>query len=316
MKKLTSILLAALMSFYGVMALSPVLVQADNGHGHGNGHGNNGKHESSVNTNDSGGNQNHGSVVSAVARSHSSEAEQNGATHGSVVSAVARQNHGEEVNSKEDQNENENEDNENENGNGGGQHNAFQFSNISAVPAATSSVISWNTDQPTLGMVLFGTNSGSLSNNVSESTTTLGLTHQVTLTGLTPNTVYFYAIKTQDASSTMEQSGTFSFITQATTTPDTTPPSILFATNLGLSASTTSLIWTTNEASDSKIWVSTTSPVSTSTAPFASSGALSFFHQLNLPGLATSTMYFYTISSMDSSGNTGFFSNSFTTPAI
>jgi len=97
---------------------------------------------------------------------------------------------------------------------------------------------------------------------------------------------------------------------------DVTPPSILFATNLGLSASSTSLIWVTNEASDSNLWISTVSPVSTSTAPVASSSSLSFFHQLSIPSLAPSTLYYYTVSSKDASGNIGYYSGSFTSPSI
>jgi hypothetical protein len=200
MKKFSSMLLAIVVSFYGIVALSPVLVQADSGHGNKN--------------------NNHGSVVSAVARSHSSDNESN---HGSIVSAVAKDNHGQNK-SNEEANENENKDNnENEHG---------------------------TTTSPT-----------------------------------------------------------------ATSTLDTTPPIILFTTNLGLKASTTSLIWVTNESSNSKIWFSTTQ-VATSTTPLVSSGTLSFFHQLSLPNLATSTLYFYTISSTDAFGNTGYYSNSFTTPAI
>lgn len=97
---------------------------------------------------------------------------------------------------------------------------------------------------------------------------------------------------------------------------DVTPPNILFATNVGVNASSTSLIWVTDEASDSKIWVSTTTPVATTTAPTASSSGLSYFHQLFVPGLATSTLYYYVVSSTDVAGNASYHSGSFTAPNI
>jgi hypothetical protein len=304
MKKLSSVFLTIIMSFYGLAVMTPSLAFADNGSNHG-------------------GKTNHGSIVSAVARSHS---EENGINHGSVVSTIAKNNHGHNYNGdneNENGNENNNEDqNENGNGNEHGRPNnkAFQITNIMAVPDASSSVISWLTSQPTLGTILLGTSTGSLVDSLSESGSLL-LSHQLTLTGLIPDTTYFYAIRAQNssstASSTIVQSGMHSFHTLVTSTPvDITPPNILFSINLGLSASTTSLIWVTNEVSNSNAWISTTSPVATTTSPVASASALSFFHQLSIPNLATSTQYFYTVSSTDASGNTGFYSNSFTTPAI
>ncbi len=204
--------LAVLMSFYGTIAMTPALALAKSDHGN---------------------KENHGSVVRAVARSHS---ESDGQNHGSVVSAVARDNHG-HGGEAEDDNDNENEQEDNNKNRNERKHNR--------------------------------------------------------------NRKNYHATSTSST---------------ATTTPDIVAPSILFATNIGSSASTTNLIWVTNESSDSKIWIGTTTPVATTTAPVASSSALSYFHNLSLPNLATSTLYYFTISSADSSGNTRFYSNSFTTP--
>jgi len=128
------------------------------------------------------------------------------------------------------------------------------------------------------------------------------------LPAITPNTKYYFVAWTL-VNGTWYPGSVLSFTTLA----NTTPPNILFATNLGLSASTESLLWVTDQLSDSSLWISTTNPVSTSTAPVAFSGTLSFFHQLSIPSLATSTKYFYTISSTDANG-TGYSSGSFTTP--
>ncbi len=58
----------------------------------------------------------------------------------------------------------------------------------------TSMIIRWHTDTPTDSRVEFGTSLGDLDNAVDNSTLTTE--HAITLTGLTPNTQYFYSIGT------------------------------------------------------------------------------------------------------------------------
>lgn len=395
--------MSVLMSFYGIFAFSPALAVADSGGSNGSKNKDKQEIKREIKSEKKEKKSNHGAAVSAVARSHS---EDEGENHGSTVREVARDNYG---------HRDDDDDDEDGDDNGGQQNQAFQISNINAVPGETSSSINWITNKPTSGTVLFGTSPWLLTNSVSENPSQFSLSHQLNLTGLTPNTLYYYVIKAKNASSTeitssirsfrtsastlalaisnvtasstgttseaiiwdtnksanskvyysttspvviggpntqVASSGTLlthhqinlanlisgqtyyflvvstdsssttatssqqSFVVQTQAPSDTTPPNILFASNNGLSTSTTSLIWITNESSDSKVWISTTTPVATTTAPVASSGTLSFFHQLGIPNLATSTLYYYTVSSTDSSGNTGYYSNSFTTPAI
>lgn len=93
--------------------------------------------------------------------------------------------------------------------------------------------------------------------------------------------------------------------TTATTTPqiDTKIPNILHITNVETLASSTRLIWITDERSDSKVWISTNSNVDISVLPTASSSSLVYFHDIKLNDLSTSTKYYYTLVSSDSSGN-------------
>lgn len=103
----------------------------------------------------------------------------------------------------------------------------------------------------------------------------------------------------------------------ATSTPDIIAPQITFATSLNVTASTSRLIWVTNEAADSRVWTSTSSPVATTSATAASNSTLTFYHDLTLTGLATSTQYFYTVGSADASSNLGILEGkSFTTLAL
>ncbi len=99
----------------------------------------------------------------------------------------------------------------------------------------------------------------------------------------------------------------------ATTTPDTTAPGILSSFAHTVSTSSASFFALTNEKTDAKVWVGTTTPVSTSGAATASSSALVSFHDVKVTGLASSTLYFYVLGVSDSSGNMTTTSGSFST---
>ncbi|AQG79886.1 purple acid phosphatase family protein [Spirosoma montaniterrae] len=60
----------------------------------------------------------------------------------------------------------------------------------------TSITIRWRTEPASVGVVRFGTAANQLTQSVGESSPTVD--HEVTLTGLTPATQYFYAIETPD----------------------------------------------------------------------------------------------------------------------
>lgn len=102
----------------------------------------------------------------------------------------------------------------------------------------------------------------------------------------------------------------------ATTTPDTIVPTFF---NISATTASTSanILWTTNELATGKVWYATTSPlVFATTTPVMFSGTLELNHNLKLTNLATSTSYFYVVTSSDSAGNTATSSqNSFTTLA-
>lgn len=319
MKKLTSLFVSlAAMSFSGFMVISPALAYADND--------SNGKNEARQEIKQA------KQEVKQAKQEMKEELKQikketkSSFSWGSFMSSIRRNSNPNKFldwfwgNKKISDNSGRYDDGDDDDDDNGSQNNQiFSIGNINANTKTTSSVVSWTTSRLSSGKILFGTSSTTLTNIVSESGSQT-LSHQITLTGLTPDTLYFYVIKAmRNASSTTEiTSNVRSFKTSAITNPaaDITPPNILFATNIGVNASTTSVIWVTNESSNSRAWISTTTPIATTTAPVASSGTLSFFHQLAIPALATSTLYYYTVSSTDSSGNASYYSNSFTTPAI
>jgi hypothetical protein len=313
MKKLSSAILAIIMSFYGMVAFSPALALADNGNHNGSDQGSGNKSVQEIKHNFS-----WGAFVSSI-RSNSKK-------FGSFINKNIHHNDN---------------GNKHDKGNGGGV--ATTTANVATNPATNITSIDatlnglngsvaatghsfwvslapFVTTSSTIPSGVYSTpDLGAEAANTAFSTSLSSLTTTgvpSNLPAITPHTKYYFAAWSL-VGGTWYPGSVRNFTTSATTTPaDTTSPNILFATNIGLNASTTSVIWVTNEASNGKIWFGTTSPVATTTTPMVSSGTLSYFHQLNLPGLATSTLYYYTISSTDASGNTIFYSNSFTAPTI
>lgn len=96
----------------------------------------------------------------------------------------------------------------------------------------------------------------------------------------------------------------------ATTTPPTPPPSgdvsapVISAISVTNIASTSARIsWNTDEASDSKVWYGTSTPVLSSSPSMASSASLVTSHVIDLSGLSASTTHYFLVGSKDASGN-------------
>ncbi len=87
--------------------------------------------------------------------------------------------------------------------------------------------------------------------------------------------------------------------------PRTVPPVItnIFRTT---GSSTTTVTWTTDEPANSRIYYGTTTPLNlnSSSTPFVSSSGFVTSHSLNLLGLATSTVHYFVIQSVDPNNNT------------
>lgn len=102
------------------------------------------------------------------------------------------------------------------------------------------------------------------------------------------------------------------------TSTDQTAPTLGTVSMTGITTSTIRILWTTNEASNSFVWYSTTSPiVATSTTPSAGSSALVTSHDVQVTGLTTNTTYYFVVTSVDAAGNLATSSqSSFTTAAV
>lgn len=88
----------------------------------------------------------------------------------------------------------------------------------------------------------------------------------------------------------------------ATTTPDTIAPTISAITVGSISSLAGSVTWTTNEAASSKLYIGTTSPVTTAVATWTNT-ALQTAHTAVLSGLTANTTYYFVIEATDAAGN-------------
>ena len=164
------------------------------------------------------------------------------------------------------------------------------------VSASTSSVtVGWATNEPATSQVLYGvTTALGLSTGFDS---TLVANHSQSISGLTPNTAYYYVVQSKDASGNLASSVQQSFTTASL---DVTPPVISGLTSTA--ASTTAAIsWTTNELATSQVSYGTSTTLGLNTvldSNFVTS------HLQTLSGIATGTTYYYSVKSQDGSGNT------------
>lgn len=94
-------------------------------------------------------------------------------------------------------------------------------------------------------------------------------------------------------------------ISPATSTPDVIVPVISGLGATSTIATSTRIIWLTNELANSKVWYSTSTPlvIATSTLTVSSSGLI-LSHDLTISSLTASTTYYYLVTSADAAGNT------------
>ncbi|TAL49261.1 hypothetical protein EPN83_01850 [Patescibacteria group bacterium] len=85
--------------------------------------------------------------------------------------------------------------------------------------------------------------------------------------------------------------------------PDKIAPVITGVTARDITSSSTLVAWATNENAGSKVWLGTSTPLSTSSAPTMSSGTLTKDHRLALTSLGANTAYYYIVGSADKAGN-------------
>jgi peptidoglycan hydrolase-like protein with peptidoglycan-binding domain len=135
-----------------------------------------------------------------------------------------------------------------------------------------------------------------------------GMYNSGNITATTTGTYKFIASysgdsKNKSISTNCNSSGNSVLVTAV---PDTTAPVISSFGTSNLLGTTTSIIWTTNENSNSKVWFGTSTPLSLThpATKLVSDSSLVTSHSLQLSGLATSTTYYFKVVSTDGANNT------------
>ncbi len=181
------------------------------------------------------------------------------------------------------------------------------ISNIQVINLAnTSATITWQTDEPSTSQVVYAPFGGSIIYTPIDKNLNSG--HIVTLTNLTPGTLYSYRVKSKDASANEATSGQNQF----TTTSDTTPPIISNISVSNLTNNSATISWNTNEASTAQVFYSLNSG-----GPYDETALnvnLNTGHTVILTGLSSGFKYYFKVRSKDASNNTATSSeNNFTT---
>ena len=163
----------------------------------------------------------------------------------------------------------------------------------SGTVTTTSATITWTTNENADSVVDYGT---TVAYGSSKTDATQVATHQLLLTGLTPNTTYHYRVKSTDAYTNEAASIDFIFATLA----DSTPPVISNIQKTGITANSITITWSTNEPASSHVEYGLDAVHGSQTVLDAN---LVTNHSVSLSGLADSTTFHFSVVSSDNAGN-------------
>ena len=166
----------------------------------------------------------------------------------------------------------------------------------------TAATVTWTTDASATTQVQYGLTTG-----YGSSTTlnpSLVTSHSQGLSGLSPNTLYHYRVISGNVNGTTT-SGDYTLTTNG-------PPVITNVQATSIAATSATITWTTNNASDSAVSYGTT----TSYGSQASSASQVTSHSVNLTGLTASTTYHYQCVSVNAYGTATTADYTFATTAV
>jgi ribosomal protein S27E len=169
-------------------------------------------------------------------------------------------------------------------------------------------VVSWATNEPADSTVEYGTDA-TLGIKLGDNRNFV-LRHVMTLTGLSPSTMYYFQVASMDPSGNgPAKSGIRSFTTLKT--PDVAPPMISNVRVSGVTDRLALVSWETDEPADGVVDFGAT----TAYGRTAGHAELLIIHELTLAGLSAGTTYHFRVGGSDATGNGPAFSAdySFTT---
>jgi hypothetical protein len=168
------------------------------------------------------------------------------------------------------------------------------ISSVRAVNISSrSATINWTTDEASDTQVEYGTTTGYGSSTALNAA--LVTSHSQALTGLNPETLYHYRVKSRDAAGNPAVSADYTFTTEA----NSSAPVISEITVTDVTGKSAKISWTTDKPSDSEVeyWASPAA------SRIAASGDPVTKHVLSLNGLQKGTAYRFHVRSRDADGN-------------
>lgn len=193
-------------------------------------------------------------------------------------------------------------------GGGGSETTAPVISGVATSSVyTTQATITWATDELSNSTVGYSAAAGDFTNEIGVATMATS-SHSVTLTGLTPNTAYYFQVKSTDpsgniATSTQDADG-YSFMTLS-------GPVISNISSPDIKNMAATITWTTDIAANSYVVYALSTGFSNSTETGSISETTS--HSVALSGLTASTTYYYYVKSGDARDNNAGEYYSFTT---
>ena len=179
-----------------------------------------------------------------------------------------------------------------------------------------TATIRWETDEPSNSMVEYVSHPPGLPYEHSESGSDNVTIHTITITGLTPETLYQYRASSADPDGHTTNSNNFTFTTNPT--PDTASPVITVQpTVIAKTHNTATIRWETDETSNSTVEYYDSLVPETPYDHTESDADNVTIHTVTITGLnpyiaVTQGTYTFRVRSVDQSGNVSDYSNDFT----
>lgn len=176
-------------------------------------------------------------------------------------------------------------------------------------PGKTSITITWNTDEVADSYI--GYSEATTTYSLEQGSPTMTTAHSVTLVGLTPNTTYYFQVKSKDPSGNQQidsNSGQGHVFTTLTSISD--PPIITNIQRTGIDSNSATITWDTNKNASSFVEYGLDTAYGYSLGKYDSVTS----HSVTLVGLLSQATYHFRVRSTDSDDNEAVSSdNSFNT---
>jgi len=198
-------------------------------------------------------------------------------------------------------------------GGGGSDTTAPTISNVATSSITTNSVtITWDTDELSNSTVGYSTTPGDFTNEVGVATMVNNSNgvgqHSVTLTGLTPNTTYYFQVKSTDPSGNIATSIPDANGYTFTTLPG---PAVVQGSVVveEVTNNTAKITWQTDKNSNSYVAFATSTSILESSPEIQGTDDSTTNHSVTLTGLTEGTKYYFYVKSTDSNNNTAYDKN-------